>query len=151
MVEIYVDADACPVKETIITAAIRHGRPVYMVCNGGIRPHPHPLIQLVIVPAEPDAADKWIADTISAGDILITSDMPLAEKAVHSGASVLQPNGKLLDSASIGSAIATRDLMTDIRAADPFHISKGKPFGAAGRARFSQKLDELLHSRAKLT
>ena len=147
MTKIYVDADACPVKDNIINAAIRHNCHTYMVCNGGIRPHPHPLIELVIVAASADAADMWIADRISAGDILITNDIPLAEAAVRSGAIVLKPNGKLLDSQSIGGAVASRDLMSDIRSADPFYISKAKPFSASDKNKFSQKLDELLNKR----
>ena len=108
MTKIYVDADACPVKDSIITAAIRHDCQTFMVCNGGIRPHPHPRIELVIVTASADAADIWIAEHISAEDILVTNDIPLAEKCVHSGAIVLKPDGKILDSHSIGGAVATR-------------------------------------------
>ena len=77
---IYVDADACPVKDDIITIAIRHNIQVLMVCNGGIRPHPHDLISLKIVPSGPDEADKWIADHIMPHDILVTNDIPLRLK-----------------------------------------------------------------------
>lgn len=149
MTKIYVDADACPVKDSIITAAIRHDCQTFMVCNGGIRPHPHPRIELVIVTASADAADIWIAEHISAEDILVTNDIPLAEKCVHSGAIVLKPDGKILDSHSIGGAVATRDLMSDIRSANPFHISKAKPFSAADKHKFSQKLEELLNQRSR--
>lgn len=144
MTAIYVDADACPVKDAIITIALRHNCKTYMVCNGGIRPHPHELIELVIVPTGADAADMWIAERCSADDIVVTNDIPLAEACVKSDALILKPNGKLLDKQSIGGVVATRDLMSDIRAADPFHISKAKPFSAADKGRFSQKLDELL-------
>ena len=79
---IYVDADACPVKDDIADLAIKHNIDVIMVCNGGIRPH-SPLISLKIVPAGPDEADKWIAEEIDDSDILITSDIPLAAKAIE--------------------------------------------------------------------
>ena len=144
MPALYVDADACPVKEAVINAAIKHNWQVFMVCNGGVRPHAHPLIQLVIVPADPDAADIWIAERAGPGDIIITNDIPLAETTIHAGAVVLKPNGTLLDKNSIGAVAATRDLMSDIRASDPFHISKSKPFTAKDKAQFSQKLHQLL-------
>ena len=143
---IYVDADACPVKEEIITIGLRHAIAVTFVCNGGIRPHPHPLIDLIIVPSDPDAADKWIADAISAGDILITSDIPLAAKAIEKQAIVLRSDGSVISDKNIGTILATRDLMADIRAADPFHQSKSKPFSPLDKGRFKQTLDQLLRS-----
>ena len=141
---IYVDADACPVKEDIATIAIRHNRQVIMVCNGGIRPHPHELIGLKIVPSGPDEADKWIAEDISAGDILVTSDIPLAAKAIEKQAVTLRPDGSVITGHNIGNILATRDLMSDIRAADPFHQSKSKPFSPADKGRFRQQLDHLV-------
>lgn len=147
MTSIYVDADACPVKDAIITVALRHNCKTFMVCNGGIRPHPHDLIELVIVSAGADAADMWIAQNCGANDIVITNDIPLAEACVKSDSIVLKPNGTVLDKQSIGGVVATRDLMSDIRASDPFHISKSKPFSASDKGRFSQKLDELLHKK----
>jgi len=147
LTSIYVDADACPVKDAIITVALRHNCKTFMVCNGGIRPHPHDLIELVIVPASADAADMWIAQNCGANDIVITNDIPLAEACVKSDSIVLKPNGTVLDKQSIGGIVATRDLMSDIRASDPFHISKSKPFSASDKGRFSQRLDELLHKK----
>ena len=141
---IYVDADACPVKDDIITIAIRHNIQVLMVCNGGIRPHPHDLISLKIVPSGPDEADKWIADHIMPHDILVTSDIPLAAKAVEKNAIVLRPDGSRITEKNIGNILATRDLMSDIRAADPFHQSKSKPFSNADKGRFRQMLDQEL-------
>ena len=141
---IYVDADACPVRDDIITIAIRHNAPVLMVCNGGIRPHPHPLINLKIVPAGPDEADKWIAETIAANDVLITSDIPLAAKAVEKDAITIRPDGTCLTKDNIGNTLASRDLMSDIRAADPFHQSRSKPFSKADKGRFNQMLDQTL-------
>ena len=141
---IYVDADACPVKEDISLLAIKHDVAVMMVCNGGIRPHPHALIGLKIVPAGPDEADKWIADEIQASDILVTSDIPLAAKALEKDAFVIRPDGSELTAKNIGNILATRDLMSDIRAADPFHQSKSKPFSKADKGSFRQKLASLL-------
>ena len=82
MTVIYVDADACPVKDEIINIAIRHGCRAVMVCNGGIRPHPHPLVDLAIVDDGPDAADIWIAQKADHDDIVVTKDIPLAARAV---------------------------------------------------------------------
>ena len=141
---IYVDADACPVKDDIITIAIRHNIQVLMVCNGGIRPHPHDLISLKIVPSGPDEADKWIADHIMPHNILVTSDIPLAAKAVEKNAIVLRPDGSRITEKNIGNILATRDLMSDIRSADPFHQSKSKPFSNADKGRFRQMLDQEL-------
>ena len=141
---IYVDADACPVRDEIITIALRHGCHVLMVCNGGIRPYPHELIALKIVPAGPDEADKWIAETIEKGDILVTNDIPLAAKSIEKQAVVLRADGSLITEKNIGAILATRDLMADVRAADPFHQSKSKPFTAQDKGKFRQQLDQLL-------
>ena len=141
---IYVDADACPVKDDIITIAIRHNIQVLMVCNGGIRPHPHDLISLKIVPSGLDEADKWIADHIMPHDIWVTNDIPLAAKALEKSAIVLRPDGSRITEKNIGNILATRDLMSDIRAADPFHQSKSKPFSNADKGRFRQMLDQEL-------
>ena len=147
MITVYVDADACPVKDEIVTVAIRHGCRAVMVCNGGIRPHPHPLIDLAIVDGGPDAADIWIAERAGGGDIVVTNDIPLAARAVERGASVLRPDGSPITEANVGNILAARDLMADLRAADPFRQSKGKPFSKTDRSRFAQALDQLLSRR----
>ena len=144
---VYVDADACPVKDEVTTITIRHGCRAVMVCNGGIRPHPHPLIDLAIVNDGPDAADIWIADHAGALDVVVTNDIPLAARVVENGAAVLRPDGSPVSADNVGNVLATRDLMTDMRAADPFRQAKGRPISKADRGRFSQALDELL-SRA---
>jgi uncharacterized protein YaiI (UPF0178 family) len=146
---IYVDADACPVKDEITAIAIRHGCCAVMVCNGGIRPHAHPLIDLVIVNDGPDAADIWIAEHAKPDDIVITNDIPLAAKSIGNGAAVLRPDGSQISSANIGGILATRDLMADMRAADPLQQGRrqygtAKPFSKADRGRFAQMLDQLL-------
>ena len=141
---IYVDADACPVKAEVEQVATRLKVSVKMVCNGGIRPSANPLIELVVVDAGPDLADMWIADRASSGDVVITTDIPLAAKVIEAGASVLKPNGESLTQANIGNALATRDLMYDLRAADPFRQGGGKSFSKADRSRFLSVLDRLL-------
>ena len=144
MTTVYVDADACPVKDEIITIAIRHGCRAVMVCNGGIRPHPHPLIDLAIVDDGPDAADMWIAREAGGDDIVVTNDIPLAARVVENAAAVLRPDGSPITEKNVGTLLAMRDLMADLRAADPFRQGKGKPFSKADRSRFSQALDQLL-------
>jgi uncharacterized protein YaiI (UPF0178 family) len=141
---IYVDADACPVKAEIEQVATRLKVSVKMVCNGGIRPSANPLIELVVVDAGPDLADMWIADRATSGDVVITTDIPLAAKVIEAGASVLKPNGESLTQANIGNALATRDLMYELRAADPFRQGGGKGFSKADRSRFLSVLDRLL-------
>ena len=143
---IYVDADACPVKAEVEQVASRHKVQVKLVCNGGIRPSGNPLIELVVVEPGPDIADMWIADRAGPGDVVITTDIPLAAKAVEAGAKVLKPNGKPLTQANIGNVLATRDLMYGLRAADPFRHGGGKGFSKADRSRFLNVLDRLLRS-----
>ena len=144
---IYVDADACPVKAEVEQVASRHKVQVKLVCNGGIRPSANPLIELVVVESGPDIADIWIADRAGPGDVVITTDIPLAAKAVEAGAKVLKPNGEPLTQANIGNVLATRDLMYDLRAADPFRQGGGKGFSKADRSRFLNVLDRLLRSQ----
>lgn len=141
---IYVDADACPVKEEIERIATRHKTEVAMVCNGGLRPSANPLIQLVIVSEGPDVADMWIADRATTGDVVITNDIPLAAKCVPAGAIVIKPNGEFLTEANIGNVLGMRDLMADLRAADPFRQGGGKGFTKADRSRFLNALEDAL-------
>jgi len=139
----YVDADACPVKSEVERVATRLGIAVVLVCNGGIRPPANPLVSLRIVAEGPDMADKWIAEECGPGDIVVTSDLPLADRCLKAGAHVVQHDGQILDAANIGGRLATRDLMQDIRAADPFHQGGGRAFSKADRSRFLQSLDRL--------
>jgi uncharacterized protein YaiI (UPF0178 family) len=145
---VFVDADACPVKAEVREVATRHDVPVKMVANGGLRPDPHPLVEMVYVPEGPDAADIWIASQAGPGDIVVTADMPLAARAVEAGAQVLKPNGEVLTARNVGEALALRDLMTDLRAADPFRQGGGKPFSRQDRSRFREALERALR-RAK--
>lgn len=147
---IYVDADACPVKAEVEAVATRAGVPVRMVSNGGIRPSANPLIESVYVDQGPDVADMWIAERAGSGDVVVTNDIPLAARVVEAGALVIKPNGETLTAGNVGQALATRDLMTDLRAADPFRQGGGKPFSKADRARFRDGLDQVLRRAARL-
>lgn len=146
---IYIDADACPVKAEAERVATRHGQRMLLVCNGGIRPSANPLVELVVVPEGPDAADIWIAERAGPGDVVVTADIPLAARAVAGGARVVKPNGEALTAANVGVALATRDLMADLRAADPFRQGGGRPFSRADRSRFLAALERELRLALK--
>jgi uncharacterized protein len=146
---IYVDADACPVRAETVRVAERHGARVAMVSNGGVRPSGHPLVELVIVPEGPDAADRWIAERIGPGDVCVTGDVPLAARCLEAGARALRPNGEAFTASNIGSSLAMRDLMADLRAADPFRPGGGRPFGRADRSRFLEALERELRAAAR--
>ena len=148
---IYVDADACPVKAEVEKVGTRHRLPVFIVSNGGLRPSRNPLVETVIVPDGPDVADMWIADRAGPGDVVITADIPLAARCVENGARVLKPNGESLTAANVGNALATRDLMTDLRAADPFRQGGGKPFSKADRSRFLDALEREMRAASRGT
>ncbi|MEM6619894.1 MAG: YaiI/YqxD family protein [Pseudomonadota bacterium] len=142
---IYVDADACPVRIEVLRVAERHGTPVAIVSNGGIRPSQHPLVTDVFVDAGADAADKWIADRCGAGDVVVTADIPLAARCVDAGARVLKPDGSTLAAHNVKEALAMRDLMTDMRAANPLGAGGGgRTFSRADRSRFLDMLDREL-------
>lgn len=145
---IYVDADACPVKAEAETVATRHKVRLALVCNGGLRPSPNPLIDVVYVPDGPDEADKWIAERAGPGDVVVTGDIPLASKCVEAGAQVVKHDGEALTAANIGQVLATRDLMTDLRAADPFRQGGGKAFSKSDRSRFRDGLERALRRAA---
>lgn len=146
---LYIDADACPVKAEALRVAERLGARTFLVCNGGIRPPAHPLVETVYVTEGPDEADKWIAARAGAGDVVVTGDIPLAAKCVANGAAVLKHNGEALTQANIGNVLATRDLMADLRAADPFRPGGGKGFTKADRSRFLDALDRALRAAAR--
>jgi len=146
---IYVDADACPVKDEVERVGTRHKLQMYVVSNGGLRPSQNPLVEMVIVPDGPDVADMWIADRAGPGDVVITGDIPLAAKCVEAGARVLKHNGEALTAANIGNVLATRDLMTDLRAADPFRQVGGKGFTKADRSRFLEALEREIRAASK--
>jgi uncharacterized protein YaiI (UPF0178 family) len=127
--------------------ADRHALKVFVVANGGIRPSPHPLVETVIVPEGPDAADMWIADRVGPGDICVTGDIPLAARCIEAGGRALKHNGEAFTRANIGNALAMRDLMADLRAANPLGTGGGgKPFGKADRSRFLEVLERMVRA-----
>lgn len=146
MTSLYIDADACPVKAEAERVATRLRVPMILVCNGGLRPSANPLASLVIVDEGPDIADRWIAERCGPGDIVVTADIVLADRCLKAGAQVMQHDGEALTMANIGSRLATRDLMSDIRAADPFHRGGGAGFTKADRSRFLQALDKAIQA-----
>ncbi|MCR9254658.1 MAG: YaiI/YqxD family protein [Alphaproteobacteria bacterium] len=147
---VYVDADACPVRDEALKVAERHQTPVKIVSNGGIRPSRHPLVETVIVPEGADAADQWIADRIGPRDVCVTGDIPLAARCVEAGALVVKHNGDRLDQRNIGQALGMRDLMADLRAADPLAVHRGgKGFTKQDRSRFLDSLDRILRETAR--
>ncbi len=146
---IYVDADACPVKAEAEAVATRHRIKIFFVSNGGLRPSQNPLVEMVYVPDGPDVADMWIAERAGKGDVVVTGDIPLAAKCVAAGAQVLRPNGEALTERNIGQTLATRDLMADLRAADPFRQGGGRPFSKADRARFRDGLERAVRAAAR--
>ncbi len=137
MSAIYIDADACPVKGEAEEIASRHQMPLILVTNGGIRPSPNPLVQLVIVAEGPDVADMHISDHAGVGDIVVTADIPLAARVLARGAAAIRHNGDVFTIDNIGTQLANRDLMADLRAADPFMQQSAKK--NAGGAAFSNK------------
>ena len=142
MSAVYIDADACPVKAEAERVATRHGLMMYVVSNGGLRPSPSPLVENVIVAEGADEADMWIADRCGKGDVVVTGDIPLAAKCVAAGARVLRHNGDAFTQANIGQQLAMRDLMADVRAANPLGVGGGgKAFTKADRSRFLDALE----------
>ena len=143
MIQILVDADACPVKEEIYKVALRRAVPVTIVSNSHLRIPPHPLITRQVVSDAFDAADDWIAEAAGADAIVVTADILLADRCLKAGATVLAPTGKSFTTASIGGAIATRAIMADLRAGGN-QLGGPAPFAKADRSRFLQALDEAL-------
>ena len=141
MPRIFIDADACPVKDEAERVATRHGVRMFVVSNGGIRPSANPLVESVFVASGPDEADKWIAERAGRGDVVVTGDIPLAAKVIAAGAVVVKHNGEALTGRNIGNVLATRDLMQDLRSADPFRQGGGRPFSKADRSRFLEVLE----------
>jgi hypothetical protein len=143
MPRILVDADACPVKDEIYKVAWRREVPVTIVSNQRIRVPDHPLIGQVTVSENFDAADDWIAVAAGPDAVVITADILLADRCLKAGATVLSPNGKPFTSASIGTAIATRAIMADLRAGGD-QLGGPRPFAKADRSRFLSALDDVL-------
>jgi len=143
-VQILVDADACPVKDEIYRVAERHRVPVSVVSNSPFRVPQSPLIRREVVSGQFDAADDWIAERAGPRSVVITGDILLADRCLKAGATVLAPTGRPFTSGSIGGAIATRAIMSDLRAGADGLMGVPRPFAKADRSRFLQALDEAL-------
>lgn len=145
MLEIYVDADACPVKAEVEKVADRHGLRVYIVSNGGIRPSPNPLVRSVVVAQGADAADDWIADHITAGDIAITADIPLASRCLAKNARVLRANGSAFTPDNVGTALGMREFQRHLR-----EVSGNPTYNAAfspkDRSRFLNAFENVIQA-----
>jgi uncharacterized protein YaiI (UPF0178 family) len=142
--EIFIDADACPVKDEVYKVAARYALKTWVVCNAFMLVPQHPRIERVIVEAGPDVADDWIAQRAQTGDIVVTNDIPLAERALNAGAAAIAPNGRAFNRESIGSAIAQRAIMEQIRSTGA--VTGGpKPFDRNDRSRFLRALDEAVN------
>ena len=139
-IAIYIDADACPVKDEAYKVAARHVLKTFVVANSFMLIPRDPMIERVIVAAGPDAADDWIVERAAPGAIVVTADIPLAARAIKAGADVIGPTGKPFTESSIGMALATRNLMQDLR--ETGAVTGGpRPFGPRDRSAFLSALD----------
>ncbi|MEQ8509282.1 MAG: YaiI/YqxD family protein [Rhodospirillaceae bacterium] len=145
MPEIYIDADACPVKEEVLRVAERHTLNIHVVGNAWMRRPEGPLVNKVVVPEGPDVADDWIADRIQAHDICITGDIPLASRCLEKGAAVLGHSGKPFTPDSIGMALAMRDLKAQLRETGDIKDHHAG-FTKADRSRFLSALEEMVRA-----
>jgi uncharacterized protein YaiI (UPF0178 family) len=143
-IEIFIDADACPVKDEVYRVAQRHGLRVHVVANAFMQIPAHPLIERVVVDAGPDVADDWIAQRVEKGDVVVTSDIPLAERVLRAGGAAIAPNGRPFTIDSIGTAIAQRAIMEQLRSTG-VATSGPKPFDRRDRSQFLQTLDEVIN------
>ncbi|MDR3672841.1 MAG: YaiI/YqxD family protein [Holophaga sp.] len=145
---IFVDADACPVKDEIYRVARRYRLPVRVVANARLRLPVDPLFQMVVVTGHFDAADDWIVEHVASGDIAVTADIPLAARCLAKGARVLDPKGRVFTADSIGDVLANRELMAYLR--EMGDITGGPaPYGPRDRSRFLQYLDDLIQAGLK--
>ena len=144
MLRILVDADACPVKDEVYKVALRRGVPVVVVANMALRLPAHPLLTRMVVSGAFDAADDWIAEQAGPHSVVVTGDILLAERCLKAGAAVIAHTGKPFTAASIGSAVATRAIMADLRAGASGITGGPAPFAKADRSRFLSALDDAL-------
>ena len=141
-IQIYVDADACPVKEEVVRVAERHGLTAIFVSNSWMRLRDSPFVQRVVVAEGPDAADDWIAERITATDLVITQDIPLADRCLKKGARAISTVGKPFTADNIGMALAMRDLKTHLRETGDILGSSNPSFTRNDRSRFLQVLEQ---------
>lgn len=142
-IEIFIDADACPVKDEAYKVAARYGLKTWVVANAFMTIPASPLIERVVVEAGPDVADDWIAEHVAPGDVVVTNDIPLAERTLNAGGAAIAPNDRPFTRDSIGSAIAQRALMEQLRSTGDI-LGGPKPFDRNDRSRFLQALDEAI-------
>ncbi len=145
MLDIYIDADACPVKDEIYRVAERYQLDVFVVANSWMRVPDHPRIKLITVTDGLDVADDWIAERVGVGDIAVTADIPLAARCVKQGARAIGPSGNPFTEDSIGDTLATRNLMTELRETGEIR-GGGRPFTKQDRSRFLQALDAAIQA-----
>jgi uncharacterized protein YaiI (UPF0178 family) len=142
-IAIYIDADACPVKDEVYRVAARHALKTFVVSNAPIAVPRDPAVERVVVPEGMDAADDWIAERVARGAVVITADVPLASRCIKAGADVIAPNGRPFTEDSIGMALATRNLLTDLRSAGAV-TSGPRPFNPRDRSEFLSALDRAI-------
>jgi uncharacterized protein len=148
LINIYVDADASPVKNESIRVASRYGLKVYFVSNSKMKAPDYQLLEMVVVGDHLDAADDWIVEHVTENDVVVTADVPFASRCIKKGARVLDPKGKVLTEESIGDALSHRDIMTFLRDTENM-ISWSPPFDKRDRSRFLQRLDDLIQAIRK--
>ena len=149
MIQIYIDADACPVKDEVYRVAARHGLNVHVVANSRLNVPRNPLFRAVMVSGRFDAADDWIVEQVTASDIAITSDLPLADRCLKAGARVLDPKGRVFTDESISDALASREISAFLR--DMGEQGGGpKPYSPADRSRFLGALENQIQALLKL-
>jgi uncharacterized protein YaiI (UPF0178 family) len=148
LIEIFVDADGCPVKDEVYVVATRHGVRVTLVANKRMYVPDGFGVELVVVDEGPDAADDWIAANVRAGDVVVTADLPLAARCLASGARALGPSGREIDEDAIGGLLAMRELKSHLRGAGVM-TGGPPPLSASDRSRFQAKLDELVQLRGR--
>ncbi len=144
MLRIFVDADACPVKQEVARVAQRYSLKVTFVANARMRIPELPGAELVVVADHLDAADDWIVDHAEAQDIVITTDIPLAARSVDRGARVIDPSGRIYTEENVGHALATRNLLADLREGGAEFLGGPPPFQNKDRSRFLQSLDQVV-------
>ena len=150
MLDLFVDGDACPVKNEVYKVALRHDLKVYVVSDGALRAGAPGRVEFVRVRQGFNAADDWIAERAGDGDVVVTSDIPLADRCIKAGASVVAPNGRALTEDSIGEAMARRELMDQLRQMG--QITGGPPpFAPADRSRFLARLEETIQAIRRRT
>jgi uncharacterized protein YaiI (UPF0178 family) len=142
---LYVDADACPVKDEIIRVGERHQVEILFVCDGGIRRPNSAWAKLIIVDQGADAADDWIAERIGVSDVCVTADIPLADRCLKAGGKAIDHRGKAFTPDNIGSVLATRDLMTDLRSAG-MQTGGSKPFSQKDRSAFLNGFETIIQA-----